>query len=54
MLILSAKADDLNELMQLSAVLLPGTTSMPFEKSTWAKKLRAEEASLEESPDPSV
>ena len=54
MLIRSAKADDLNELMQLSAALPPGMTSMPFEKSTWIKKLEAVEASLMDPPDPSV
>ena len=52
MLIRSAKADDLNELLQLSAALPPGMTSMPFEKSTWVKKLEAIDASLKESPDP--
>ena len=39
MLIRSAKADDLNELLQLSAALPPGMTSMPFETTTWLKKL---------------
>ena len=48
MLIRSAKAEDLNELLQLSAVLPPGMTSMPFEKSTWVKKLETVEASLAE------
>ena len=52
MLIRSAKAEDLNELLQLSAVLPLGMTSMPFEKSTWIKKLETVEASLAESPDP--
>lgn len=52
MLIRSARESDLNELMQLSALLPPGMTSMPFEKSTWVKKLALVEASLKESPDP--
>ena len=52
MLIRSAKAEDLNELLQLSAELPLGMTSMPFEKSTWVKKLETVEASLAESPDP--
>ena len=52
MLIRSAKADDLNELLQLSAALPPGMTSMPFEKSTWVKKLEAIDESFKESPDP--
>ena len=52
MLIRSAKADDLNELLQLSAALPPGMTSMPFEKCTWVKKLEAIDESLKESPDP--
>ncbi len=52
MLIRSAKVDDLNQLMQLSALLPPGMTSMPFDKSTWEKKLALVEASLQESPDP--
>ena len=50
----SAKAEDLNELMQLSAALPPGMTSMPCEESTWVKKLKAVEASLADSPDPSL
>ena len=52
MLIRSAKAEDLNELLQLSAVLPPGMTSMPFEKSIWVKKLETVEASLAESLTP--
>ena len=51
MLIRSAHPDDLNQMMQLSALLPPGMTSMPFDKSTWEKKLALVEASLQESPD---
>lgn len=51
MLIRSATQQDLNQLMQLSAMLPPGMTSMPFDKSTWEKKLELVEASLQESPD---
>ena len=54
MLIRSARASDLNQLLQLSAVLPPGMTSMPFDKSTWEKKLEVVEASLKESPDPEL
>ena len=52
MLIRSAKADDLNGLLQLSAALPPGMTSMPLETTTWLKKLEVIDASLKESPDP--
>lgn len=52
MLIRSATPQDLNQMMQLSAMLPPGMTSMPFDKSTWEKKLALVEASLQESPDP--
>lgn len=51
MLIRSARPDDLNQLMQLSALLPPGMTSMPFDKSTWEKRLALVAASLQESPD---
>jgi hypothetical protein len=52
MLIRSARASDLNQLLQLSAVLPPGMTSMPFDKSTWEKKLAVVEESLMDSPNP--
>ncbi len=54
MLIRSARASDLNQLLQLSAVLPPGMTSMPFDKSTWEKKLAVVEESLMDSPNPEV
>ena len=51
MLIRSATPEDLNQLMQLSALLPPGMTSMPFDKSTWEKRLALVEESIQESPD---
>ena len=54
MLIRSARASDLNQLLQLSAALPPGMTSMPFDKSTWEKKLAVVEESLMDSPNPDV
>lgn len=39
MLIRLARPSDLDALLKLSALLPPGMTSMPFDKSTWEKKL---------------
>lgn len=46
MLIRMARPDDLQALLNLSAQLPPGMTSMPFDKSTWEKKLEAISDSL--------
>ena len=46
MLIRTANKNDLSSLLKLSAMLPPGMTSMPFDKSTWEKKLDLLEDSL--------
>lgn len=50
MLIRSAKPSDLDALMELSALLPPGMTSMPFDQPTWEKKLELVQDSLNETP----
>ena len=52
MLIRCARPDDLDQLLQLSALLPPGMTSMPFDRPTWEKKLAAVADCLQEAPDP--
>lgn len=49
MLIRTARQDDLPSLLKLSAMLPPGMTSMPFDKSTWEKKLALVAESLQDS-----
>lgn len=50
MLIRSAQSRDLDSLLQLSSLLPPGMTSMPFDKPTWEKKLELVKASLSPTP----
>lgn len=50
MLIRSAGPQDLESLLQLSALLPPGMTSMPFDRPTWVKKLELVQESLSETP----
>lgn len=50
MLIRSAGPQDLESLLQLSALLPPGMTSMPFDRPTWVKKLKLVQESLSETP----
>lgn len=50
MLIRSAGPQDLESLLQLSALLPPGMTSMPFDRPTWTKKLELVQESLSETP----
>lgn len=50
MLIRSARPEDLESLLQLSALLPPGMTSMPFDRPTWVKKLELVQESLSETP----
>lgn len=50
MLIRSAGPQDLDSLLQLSALLPPGMTSMPFDRPTWVKKLELVQESLSETP----
>ena len=54
MLIRSATINDLDQLLELSALLPPGMTSMPFNKAVWEKRLTAVEASLRLPPDPAA
>ncbi|MDA1371499.1 MAG: arginine N-succinyltransferase [Proteobacteria bacterium] len=46
MIIRSARETDLDSLLNLSALLPPGMTSMPFDKHTWEKKLELVRESL--------
>lgn len=46
MIIRSARETDLDSLLNLSALLPPGMTSMPFDKHTWEKKLELVSESL--------
>ena len=50
MLIRCARASDLDGLLELSGMLPPGMTSMPFDRDAWVKKLEQVEASLQEPP----
>lgn len=50
MIIRTARPSDIDQLMQLSAMLPPGMTSMPFDKQTWEKKLQLVEDSLQGLP----
>ncbi len=47
MIIRMATEADLSALLKLSALLPPGMTSMPFDKSTWEKKLDLVQASIQ-------
>jgi arginine N-succinyltransferase len=47
MIIRTAQLDDLPSLLNLSAMLPPGMTSMPFDKHTWEKKLELVHESLQ-------
>jgi len=48
MIIRTARPDDLEQLLKLSAMLPPGMTSMPFDRETWEKKLQLVSESLQE------
>jgi arginine N-succinyltransferase len=50
MIIRTARPADLDQLLQLSAMLPPGMTSMPFDRPTWEKKLALVEESLQGPP----
>ncbi len=47
MIIRTARPDDLDQLLELSAMLPPGMTSMPFDRETWEKKLQLVSDSLQ-------
>jgi arginine N-succinyltransferase len=49
MIIRTARQEDLPSLLKLSAMLPPGMTSMPFDKSTWEKKLALVAESLQDT-----
>lgn len=50
MIIRSAKPDDIEALLKLSAMLPPGMTSMPCDPETWEKKLQLVSASTQRQP----
>tara|TARA_B110000091_G_scaffold115122_1_gene124289 strand:+ start:216 stop:1247 length:1032 start_codon:yes stop_codon:yes gene_type:complete len=50
MIIRTAKHDDLENLLELSAMLPPGMTSMPCDTETWEKKLQLVSDSISRQP----
>ncbi|MFT7471301.1 MAG: arginine/ornithine N-succinyltransferase beta subunit, partial [Kiritimatiellia bacterium] len=50
MIIRTAKPDDLETLLELSAMLPPGMTSMPCDTETWEKKLQLVSDSISRQP----
>ncbi|MCY4356138.1 MAG: arginine N-succinyltransferase [Gammaproteobacteria bacterium] len=51
MLIRCATANDLDQLLDISASIPTGMTSMPFDKAVWEKRLAAVETDLQKPPD---
>ena len=50
MIIRTAKPDDLEALLKLSAIAPPGMTSMPCDTETWEKKLQLVSDSIARQP----